>query len=239
MRQKFAQVYPCDTSLHPDQDLHRPYPTNYITCISHINAQSTHASVYSRIAHHHGGLLKPSCPNIVDTASTIRYSNMADLCITASGTISPSTQNNGIVPTTTSSLLLQVRCIPIPHCSWRIPSLQMICSLSRQSISLSSHQRSKAAKHNEIFHYNLHGDSMSSLAWAQAGRVNSSFARRGNIIFTTLSIHLDTYVAVTTHIPGVLNVLYDRLSCNVPASDLDADTSKEYAASGDQQLMAI
>jgi hypothetical protein len=79
------------------------------------------------------------------------------------------------------------------------------------------------------FHYNLHGDSMSSLAWAQADRVNSVLARRGNIIFTTLSVHLDAHVAIATHIPGKLNVVYDRLSQNVSAismlqlCDPDAD----------------
>jgi hypothetical protein len=80
------------------------------------------------------------------------------------------------------------------------------------------------------FHYNLHGDSMSSLAWAQADRVNSVFAQRGNIIFTTLSMHLDAHVAIATHIPGKLNVLYNRLSRNVSATDLDIDASKEYDA---------
>ena len=30
------------------------------------------------------------------------------------------------------------------------------------------------------FYYNLHGDSMSSLAWAENGRVNSTLARRNS-----------------------------------------------------------
>jgi len=89
------------------------------------------------------------------------------------------------------------------------------------------------------FHYNLHGDSMSSLAWAQADRVNSVLARRGNIVFTTLSMHLDANVAVATHIPGKLNVLYDRLSRNVSAADLDIDASKEYAASSDHTFVSV
>jgi hypothetical protein len=89
------------------------------------------------------------------------------------------------------------------------------------------------------FHYNLHGDSMSSLAWAQADRVNSVLARRGNIIFTTLSMHLDAHVAIATHIPGKLNVLYDRLSRNAPAADLDIDASKEYNARSDIAFISM
>ena len=62
------------------------------------------------------------------------------------------------------------------------------------------------------FYYNLHGDSMSSLAWAENDRVNSTLARRGNIVFTTLSMHLGATVAVATRIPGKLNIIYDGLS---------------------------
>lgn len=49
------------------------------------------------------------------------------------------------------------------------------------------------------FHYQLHGDSISSLAWAEAGRVNSSLARRANLVFTTISLHLDATIAETVH----------------------------------------
>jgi hypothetical protein len=77
------------------------------------------------------------------------------------------------------------------------------------------------------------------LAWAQADRVNSVLARRGNIIFTTLSIHLDAHVAIATHIPGKLNVVYDRLSRNVSATDLDIDASKEYDASSDHAFISM
>ena len=83
------------------------------------------------------------------------------------------------------------------------------------------------------FHYNLHGDSMSSLVWAQANRVNSSLARRGNIVFTTLS------VAVATHIPGVLNVVFDGLSRNVSPSDLGLDVSKEFNAANDASMLSF
>jgi hypothetical protein len=50
------------------------------------------------------------------------------------------------------------------------------------------------------FTYNLHGDSISSLAWAKADRVNSTLARQANIIFTTVSVHLHATVAETVHI---------------------------------------
>ena len=52
------------------------------------------------------------------------------------------------------------------------------------------------------FHYDLHGDSMSSLEWAKQSRVNSIIARRSNIVFTTLLVHLDAHVATTQHVPG-------------------------------------
>ena len=51
------------------------------------------------------------------------------------------------------------------------------------------------------FTYNLHEDSISSLAWAKADRVNSTLARQANIIFTTISVHLHATVAETVHIP--------------------------------------
>ena len=74
---------------------------------------------------------------------------------------------------------------------------------------------------------------MSSLAWAQANRVNSSLAHRGNIAFITLSMHFDDNVAVATHIPGILNVVFDWLSRNVSPSDLGLDVSKEFNAAND------
>ena len=87
------------------------------------------------------------------------------------------------------------------------------------------------------FHYNLHGDSMSSLAWAKANRVNSSLARRENIVFTTLSMHLDANVAVTTHIPGILIVVFDGLSRNVSPATLGFDVSKEFNAANDASIV--
>ena len=89
------------------------------------------------------------------------------------------------------------------------------------------------------FHYNLHGDSKSSLAWAQANRVNSMLARRGNIVFTTLSMHLDANVAEATHIPGTLNVVFDGLSRNVHPSELGLDVSKEYNAANDASMLSF
>lgn len=76
------------------------------------------------------------------------------------------------------------------------------------------------------FTYNLHGDSVSSLAWAKADRVNSTLARQANIIFTTLSVHLHATVAETTHIPGELNVIFDGLSRGLTSSELGLDESR-------------
>ena len=69
------------------------------------------------------------------------------------------------------------------------------------------------------FHYSLHGDSMSSLAWAREDRVNSLLARRANIIFTTISMHLNATLADTEHIPGKLNVIFDGLSRHMSPED--------------------
>ena len=87
------------------------------------------------------------------------------------------------------------------------------------------------------FHYNLHGDSMSSLVWATKDRVNSKLARRGNIVYTTLSMHLDAKVAVTTHIPGKLNIIFDGLSRLLSPADLGLDISLQYNASDDATLL--
>ena len=62
------------------------------------------------------------------------------------------------------------------------------------------------------FSYDLHGDSMSSLAWAKNSRVNSIIARRSNIAFTTLSMHLDSHVVTTQHVPGHLNTVFCGLT---------------------------
>jgi len=45
-----------------------------------------------------------------------------------------------------------------------------------------------------IFYYDLHGGNMSSLAWARSDRVNSLLARRANIIYTTVSMHLKAHL---------------------------------------------
>ena len=89
------------------------------------------------------------------------------------------------------------------------------------------------------FYYNLQGDSMSSLAWAENDRVNSTLARRGNIVFTTLSMHLSATVAVATHIPGKLNIIYDGLSRLLTPSELGIDSSLEYTASNDEQMLSF
>jgi len=87
------------------------------------------------------------------------------------------------------------------------------------------------------FHYDLHGDSMSSLAWARHSRVNSVIARRSNIIFTTLSMHLDSHVATTQHVPGTLNTVFDGLSRNKTPSEVGLDISKMYNADDDTSIL--
>ena len=91
--------------------------------------------------------------------------------------------------------------------------------------------------HKSDFHYNLHGDSISSLAWASKDRVNLKLARRDNIVYTTLSMHLDAKVAVTTHIPGKLNIIFDGLSRLLSPADVGVDISLEYNARDDATLL--
>ena len=83
------------------------------------------------------------------------------------------------------------------------------------------------------FHYSLHGDSISSLAWARADRVNSLLARRANILFTTLSMHLNATLVDTEHIPGKLNVIFDGLSRRVSPQDLGLDPTLMFPADND------
>ena len=91
--------------------------------------------------------------------------------------------------------------------------------------------------HKSDFRYNLHGDSMSSLAWASKDRVNSKLARRGNIVYTMLSMHLGAQVAVTTHIPGKLNIIFDGLSRLLSPADVGLDIAFEYNAHDDVALL--
>jgi hypothetical protein len=87
------------------------------------------------------------------------------------------------------------------------------------------------------FHYDLHGDSMSSLAWAKGDRANSILARRSNIVFTTLSVHLDCQVATTEHVPGKLNIIMDGLSRDVDPSSLGLDLLLQYDAAQDNSII--
>ena len=91
--------------------------------------------------------------------------------------------------------------------------------------------------HLHDFHYSLHGDSMSSLAWARKDRVNSLLARRANIVFTTISMHLNPTLADTEHIPGKLNVIFDGLSRHVPPEDLGLDPLLMFPAETDAAIV--
>jgi hypothetical protein len=83
------------------------------------------------------------------------------------------------------------------------------------------------------FSYTLHGDNMSSLAWAKADRVNSILARRANIVFTTVSMYINATLSDTQHIPGVMNVLFDGLSRNVSPTELGLDPTLMFNAAAD------
>ena len=86
------------------------------------------------------------------------------------------------------------------------------------------------------FYYDLHGDSISSLAWAKDDRTNSTLARRGNIVFTALSLHLNCQVATTEHVPGKQNII-DGLSRNVDPSSLGLDPALQYDAANNANII--
>jgi hypothetical protein len=62
------------------------------------------------------------------------------------------------------------------------------------------------------FSFDVTGDNTTSLSWCRRGRVASEIARRANIGFSLLAVHLNALVAETTHIAGVDNIVYDGLS---------------------------
>jgi hypothetical protein len=78
---------------------------------------------------------------------------------------------------------------------------------------------------------------MSSLAWANGDRTNSILARRSNIVFTTLSVHLDCQVATIEHVPGKLNIIMDGLSRDVDPSSLGLDPALQYDAAQDKSII--
>jgi hypothetical protein len=87
------------------------------------------------------------------------------------------------------------------------------------------------------FHYLLHGDSTSSLAWAKEDRVNSFLARRANIVFTTISMHLNALVSDTHHIPGQLNYIYDGLSRHISPQELGLDPALMHNTTMDMAII--
>ena len=86
------------------------------------------------------------------------------------------------------------------------------------------------------FYYDLHGDNMSSLAWARSDRTNSILARRANIIFTTVSMHVHAQLVTTEHIPGSMNTTFDGLSRNVSPAELGLDPTLMYPAASDSAI---
>ncbi len=89
------------------------------------------------------------------------------------------------------------------------------------------------------FHYDLHGDNRSSLAWAKSDRVNSVLVRKANIIFTTISMHLNANLAEAEHIPGVLNTMFDGLSRGVSPQELHLDPLLMYNATADDAMIQL
>ena len=69
-------------------------------------------------------------------------------------------------------------------------------------------------------------------------------SRSGKFSTGTAQQHYVHYIinasrCTCSHIPGKLNVVFDRLSRNVSATDLDIDASKEYDASSDHAFLSM
>lgn len=73
------------------------------------------------------------------------------------------------------------------------------------------------------FAFHLHGDSVSSLQWAASGRAASDRARRVNIALALTGCAISASLGDTTHVPGVLNTVYDGLSRGQSASAVGLD----------------
>ena len=113
-------------------------------------------------------------------------------------------------PVTGQFALRAYAAVPVPFPTNSDPSFQNTCEFLAilLGLLLAHHLRLRA------FRYHLLGDSVSSLAWASKGRVSSERARRASVVFSLLTMHLQALLALTTHVPGVDNVVYDGLSRN-------------------------
>jgi hypothetical protein len=77
-------------------------------------------------------------------------------------------------------------------------------------------------QHNSL---KLRGDSITSLTWSKNERYRSIPGRRAALIFTLLSIAFDYDVVEIEHIPGVDNILHDKLSRGFKPSELGFNES--------------
>ena len=104
--------------------------------------------------------------------------------------------------------LLAYTAVPVPFPTDSDSSYQNTCEFFAVLLGLLlAHQHGLGD-----FRYHLFGDSRASLAWASTGRTPSLRARRANIAFSLLTLHLDCSLAQVTHVPGKENVVYDGLS---------------------------
>ena len=93
--------------------------------------------------------------------------------------------------------------------------------------------------HLRDFAYELHGDSVSSLTWTEKNRAASELARRANIALTLISVDIGAFVTDTTHVPGVLNVVYDGLSRGKTGSEVGLDPAKQVFLTSDHTITKI
>ena len=118
-------------------------------------------------------------------------------------------------------LLLAYTATPVPFDAGTDSSYQNTCEFLAVLLGLLlAHQHGL-----RDFRYHLLGDSRASLAWASTGRTPSLRARRANVTFSLLTLHLDCSLALTTHVPGVENIIYDGLSRDTSPILLGLDTT--------------
>ena len=74
-------------------------------------------------------------------------------------------------------------------------------------------------------------------AWVLSRGQKGTEQIQSNIVFTTLSVHLDCQVATTEHVPGKMNIIMDGLSRDVDPSSLGLDPTLQYDAAQDKSII--
>ena len=196
----------------------------YWTTIPSLYLITAYASLYTYPSRDYQWLCLPTCQDQSLHISSIRNNDVASVCIVTHCQPISVIKTHGI-----SSSFDMTRCSQ---------ALQLPFTVDNDSSNQNTMEFTAVVKLSN-FHYDLHGDNRSSLAWAKSDRVNSLLARRANIIFTTISMHLNANLAKAEHVPGVLNTVFDGLYCNVSPHDLGLDPLLMYHATADDAMLQL